>query len=57
MIPKGDFTLGSSEGFYDFIMDKTGKQLKPLKLTWKMKTNILKQAWMEVQSQKNTDKK
>lgn len=57
MIPKGDFTLGSSEGFYDFIMDKTGKQLKPLKLTWKMKSNILKQAWMEVQSQKNTDKK
>ena len=57
MIPKEDFTLGSPEGFYDFIMDKTGKQLKPLKLTWKMKTNILKQAWMEVQSQKNTDKK
>ena len=57
MIPKEDFTLGSPEGFYDVIMDKTGKQLKPLKLTWKMKTSILKQAWMEVQSQKNTDKK
>lgn len=51
MIPKGDFTLGDAEGFYDFFMHKTGKIFQPLKLSWKMKADIFKQALAETREE------
>lgn len=45
MFPKKDFTLGDAEAFYDFMTHKTGKIFLPVKLSWQMKLDILKQAW------------
>ena len=51
MLPKTDFTLGEPEKYYDFMMHKTGKIFQPVKLSWKMKGGILKQALKDVREE------
>lgn len=53
MIPKGDFTLGSAEAFYDFMMHKTKKDFLPVKLSWSMKKGILRQAWHDMEEERD----
>ena len=45
MLPFADFTLGDPESFREFIEHKTGKIIQPVKLSWKLKLGIMKQAW------------
>ena len=44
MIPKGDFTMGTPGEFREFMERKTEKLFQPVKLSWKAKFFILKQA-------------
>lgn len=44
MIPKGDFTMGTPGEFREFMERKTEKLFQPVKLSWKTKFFILKQA-------------
>lgn len=45
IIGKNDFVQGEAEGFYEFLSHKTGKIIVPVRLSWMMKWEILKQAW------------
>ena len=41
MLPKTDFTLGDQAAFYDFIMDKTKKPVRPVHIPWKMRFKLM----------------
>lgn len=41
MIPKGDFITGTSEEFYQFISNKTGKEIRPTKIPWKTRIQLM----------------
>lgn len=45
IIGKNDFVQGEAEGFYEFLSHKTGKTIVPVRLSWAMKWEILKEAW------------
>lgn len=57
MIPKADFSLGTADGFYDFMMHKTGRDFLPVKLSWRMKLGILKDAWGQMEEERDAKKK
>lgn len=46
MLPKTDFTIGTSDDFYSFMMHKTGKDFLPVKISWQEKLNVLGQAFV-----------
>lgn len=41
MIPKSDFQLGSAEAFYQFISNKTKKDIRPTSIPWKMRIRMM----------------
>lgn len=53
VLPKADFTLGSAADFYDFMMHKTSKDFLPVKLNWAMKKGILRQAWQDMEEERD----
>lgn len=64
LIPKGDFTRGTAEQFYDFISDKTGKVIQPTYIPWKTRIRMMMEyrdaraeAWEEQEAEKKANKK
>lgn len=47
MLPRADFTMGNAENFGKFLEGRTDKTLQPVKIPWKTKFAILKQALIE----------
>lgn len=41
LLPKRDFVLGTADGFYDFISDKTQKDILPLSIPWKTRIRLM----------------
>lgn len=56
MISKTDFTLGGPESFQKFMEQKTGQLFQPVRLSWKMKLFILKQALQEKREEAESKK-
>lgn len=51
MLPKADFVMGTAESFYNFMMGKTKKEFRPVKISWKMKLDILGQGLLQVREE------
>ncbi len=41
LIPKTDFTIGTPEGFYDFISNKTKQDVRPVHIPWKVRIRLM----------------
>lgn len=57
MLPKSDFVLGNAEAFYDFFMNKTGKDFLAVKLPWKVKLGVMKQALIQTREENDAKNK
>lgn len=45
MLPAADFVLGDPADFKEFVEHKTNQTIQPVKLPWRVKWGIIKQAW------------
>lgn len=51
MLPKGDFTMGTADSFYNFMMHKTKQEFRPVKIGWRTKADILGKAFVQAREE------